>query len=103
LEGLVYRVNRDSLEGTVDAEKTREALYHTFQYRGLFRADGSWDSTVYKDVNASTLTRNYANAHLELGLTYRRQHKLDDAIAEMERVARMLPYYVQIQRPHCCF
>jgi len=99
LEGLVYRVNRDSLQGAVDAEKVREALYHTFKYRGLFRADGSWDSTVYKDENASTLTRNYANAHLELGFTYRKQHKLDDAIVEMERVVRMFPDYLQAQMP----
>jgi len=99
LEGLVYRVNRDSLEGQIDVEKTREALYHTFKYRGLFRADGSWDSTVYKDENASTLTRNYAAAHLQLAVTYRRQRKLDDAIGEMERVARMFPDYVEVQIP----
>src|SRR5262249_35734864 len=66
LEGLVYRVNRDSLQGGIDVEKTHKALYETFKYRGLFKADGSWDSTVYKDENASTLTRNYAAAHLQL-------------------------------------
>ena len=99
LEGLVYRVNRDSLQGAFDLEKTRRALYETFRYRGLFKADGSWDSTVYKDENASTLTRNYANAHLELAFTYHRQHRLDDAIAEMERVARMFPDYVEVQIP----
>jgi uncharacterized membrane protein len=99
LEGLVYRVNRDSLEGQIDVEKTRDALYHTFKYRGLFLPDGSWDSTVYKDENASTLTRNYAAAHLQLAVTYRRQHKLDEAIAEMERVARMFPDYVEVQIP----
>jgi hypothetical protein len=99
LEGLVYRVNRDSLEGAIDVEKTRRALYDTFKYRGLFTADGSWDSTVYKDENASTLTRNYAAAHLQLAITFRREHKLDQAIAEMERVGRMFPDYVEVQIP----
>jgi tetratricopeptide (TPR) repeat protein len=99
LEGLVYRVNRDSLEGQVDEPATRNALYRTFKYRGLFKADGSWDSTVYKDENASTLTRNYAAAHLQLAVYYRKQRKLDDAIAEMERVSRMFPDYVEVQIP----
>jgi hypothetical protein len=99
LEGLVYRVNRDSLQGAIDVEKTRKALYETFKYRGLFLADGSWDSTVFKDENASTLTRNYAAAHMQLAVTYRRQHRLDEAIAEMERVARMFPDYVEVQIP----
>jgi hypothetical protein len=99
LEGLVYRVNRDSLEGMIDIEQTKKALYQTFKYRGLFMPDGSWDSTVFKDENASTLTRNYAAAHLQLAVTYRRQHRLDEAIAEMERVTRMFPDYVEVQIP----
>ena len=99
LEGLVYRVNRDSLQGAIDVAKTRKALYETFKYRGLFHADGSWDSTVFKDENASTLTRNYAAAHLQLAVTYRHEHRIDDAIAEMERVARMFPDYVEVLVP----
>jgi hypothetical protein len=99
LEGLVYRVNRDSLQGQIDEPVTRDALYHTFKYRGLFKADGSWDSTVYKDENASTLTRNYAAAHLQLAMTYRKERRIDDAIGEMERVARMFPDYIEVQIP----
>ena len=99
LEGLVYRVNRDSLQGAMDEEKTRQVLYETFKYRGLFTPDGSWDSTVYKDENASTLTRNYAAAHMQLAVSYRRQQRLDDAIVEMERVVRMFPDYVEVQIP----
>src|SRR6266487_735992 len=51
LEALVYRVNTDSLQGKVDVEATRRALYDVFKYRGLFLADGSWDPQVYKDEN----------------------------------------------------
>ncbi len=99
LEGLVYRVNRDTLQSPLDEEMTRKALYETFRYRGLFRADGSWDSTVFKDDNASTLTRNYAAAHLQLAVAHRRRGEIDQAIAEMERVARMFPDYIEVQIP----
>jgi tetratricopeptide (TPR) repeat protein len=99
LEGLVYRVNRDTLHESIDVERTRNALYHLFKYRGLFKADGSWDSTVYKDENASTLSRNYAAAHIQLAYWYRRHGQLDAAIAEMERVGRMFPDFVEVMAP----
>ena len=99
LEGLVYRVNRDTLQDRVDVPATRKALYETFRYRGLFKPDGGWDSTVYKDENASTLSRNYAAAHLQLAFTYRRLGQIDTAITEMERVARMFPDLVEVLIP----
>lgn len=99
LEGLVYRVNRDSLQGAIDVAATEKALYETFRYQGLFNADGSWDTTVYKDENASTLSRNYAAAHLQLAFHYRRAGRLPRAIEEMERVSRMFPDYVEVQVP----
>ena len=100
LEGLVYRVNRDSLQGTLDVETTRHALYDEFRYRGLFKSDGTWDPSVYKDENAATLSRNFAAAHLQLAYYYRRHGQLDLAIAEMERVSRMFPdYYADVQVP----
>jgi hypothetical protein len=46
LEGLVDRVNRDTLQGPVDVPATEWNLYHRFKYRGLFDADGRWDRTV---------------------------------------------------------
>lgn len=99
LEALVYRVNRDSLQGDVDVEATRNALYKTFRYGGLFKPDGSWDPSVYKDENSATLSRNYAAAHLQLAFKYRRAGDLDRGIAELERVARMFPDYVEVQLP----
>jgi tetratricopeptide (TPR) repeat protein len=91
LEGLVSRVNRDTLQGAVDEPRTRENMYHRFQYRGLFNADGSWDASVYKDNQASIITSNYGAAHEQLSFYYRDHHRLDAAIAEMERVRRMFP------------
>jgi len=99
LEGLVYRVNRDTLQGSINVPVTVNSLYDVFKYRGLFRADGSWDSTVYKDENATTLSRNYAAAHIQLAYWYRRHGKLDDAIAEMERVGRMFPDFTEVLVP----
>jgi Tfp pilus assembly protein PilF len=96
LEGLVYRVNRDSLQGAIDVPATAHNLYHRFRYGGLFNPEGSWDLTVFKDENASTLTRNYASAHVQLAFHYRRQGRLDRAILEMERVQRMFPDYTDV-------
>jgi hypothetical protein len=99
LEGLVYRVNPDTLHPDVDEPVTHRALYENFKYRGLFTGDGSWDTTVYKDENAATLSRNYAAAHLQLAFHYRKIGHLDQAISEMERVSRMFPDYTQVMIP----
>jgi hypothetical protein len=99
LEGLVYRVQPDTLHSDIDLEATRHNMYDVFKYRGLFFADGSWDSTVYKDENASTLSRNYAAAHLQLAFEYEKSHELPKAIAELERVERMFPGYVDVLVP----
>jgi hypothetical protein len=99
LQGLVYEVKTDSLQGGLDVEATKQALYRTFKYRGLFTADGAWDSTVYKDENSETLSRNYAAAHLQLALHYRRAGDIHAAIAEMERIGRMFPNYPEVLLP----
>ena len=99
LEGLVYRVNRDSLQDPVDEPVTRHSLYSVFKYRGLFNPDGSWDKKVYKDDNAATLSRNYAAAHLQLAFWYRKRQEMGRSIAELERVQRMFPDYVEVAIP----
>jgi tetratricopeptide (TPR) repeat protein len=99
LEGLVYRVNRDTTHAQVDEVATRHALYDVFKYRGLFFKDGTWDTTVYKDENASTLSRNFAAAHLQLAFNARRRGQLDLAIAEMERAGRMFPDWAEMLIP----
>jgi tetratricopeptide (TPR) repeat protein len=90
-QGLVYEVKADTAQAGFDEAATRKALYETFQYRGLFEKDGSWDKKVFKDENASTLTRNYAAAHLQLAYHYRNTGRLPAAIQEFERIARMFP------------
>jgi len=99
LQGLVYEVKTDSNKAGLDVAATRHALYDVFKYRGLFTADGSWDTTVYKDDNSETLSRNFAAAHLQLALHYRKEHQLPAAIAEMERVQRMFPNFAEVLLP----
>ncbi len=99
LEGLVYRVNPDTLQGEIDVPATERNLYHRFRYGGLFNPDGSMDCTVYKDESAVTLSRNYAAAHLQLAYHYHQRRELGRAIMEMERVQRMFPDYVDVLIP----
>jgi tetratricopeptide (TPR) repeat protein len=99
LEGLVHKVYTDSVTVAVNEPVTRKSLYETFLYRGLFTPDGSWDSTVFKDENAATLSRNYAAAHLQLAFYYRKLGQMDRAVSEMERVARMFPDFAEIMVP----
>jgi hypothetical protein len=99
LQGLVYEVKADSNQAGIDVAATHKALYETFKYRGLFTADGSWDSTVYKDENSETLSRNFAAAHLQLAMRYRKDGNMQAAISEMERVGRMFPHYPEVMLP----
>lgn len=99
LQGLVHEVKLDTTQAGIDVPAVEKALYQTFLYRGLFTADGAWDSTVYKDENASTLSRNYASAHLQLAYHHRRQGDMAAAIAEMERIQKMFPDYASVQIP----
>ncbi len=99
LQGLVYDVKSDTAQAGFDEPATRKAMYETFKYRGLFLPDGSWDKKVYKDENASTLTRNYAAAHLQLAFYYHERRELPKAIAEMERVERMFPEFSDVLLP----
>lgn len=97
LQGLVYEVKRDSNQAGFDAAATEHSLYHLFLYRGLFTRDMAWDSTVYKDDNASLLSHNYASAHLQLAWWYRKHGQLDKALAEMQTVQRMFPDLTEVE------
>ena len=98
-KGIVQQVMFDSTKAGLDLEATHKALYETYKYRGLLTADGSWDPKVYKDDNAQNLSKNYAFAHMQLAQAYRRANDFPHAIAEMERVSRMFPDWIEIQLP----
>jgi tetratricopeptide (TPR) repeat protein len=98
-EGIVQEVMTDSTKAGFDEPATREALYKTYKYRGLIQDDGTWDPHVFKDENAQNLSKNYAFAHMELAMHYRRQRQFPQAIAEMQFVERMFPNWVEALTP----
>src|SRR5262245_8505410 len=98
-QGIVQKVVTDSTKAGFDEPATRDALYRTFRYRGLIQEDGTWDPKVFKDENAQNLSKNYAFAHMQLALHYRREKDYAKAVSEMERVQRMFPDWVEIQLP----
>lgn len=98
-KGLVYEVQTDSARGGIDIDATKKALYQTFLYRGLFLPDGRWDPKVFKDDNATTLSRNYAAAHMQLAATFHKRGDIRGAIGEMERIQRMYPDWVDLLMP----
>jgi Protein of unknown function (DUF2723)/Tetratricopeptide repeat len=98
-QGIVQKVLRDSSLAGLDVDATRHALYDVYKYRGLLSADGSWDPKVFKDDNAQNLSKNYAFAHVQLAQEHKRNKDFPRAIAEMERVVRMFPSWVEIQLP----
>jgi len=99
-QGIVQEVMTDSTKAGFDEPATRHALYEVYKYRGLIDPkDGTWDPHVYKDDNAQNLSKNYAFAHMELAMYYRRVREFPHAITEMEYVQRMFPTWVEIQVP----
>ncbi len=97
LEALVYRIEEDSVATRLDTLRTRQNLYETFLYRGLFAADGTYLEKPYKDPNAYRLSQNYAAAHLQLGFRYRLDGKPREAVAELERILRMYPTFPAVR------
>jgi tetratricopeptide (TPR) repeat protein len=98
-QGIVQEVMTDSAKAGFDEPATRNALDHVYLYRGLLLADGSWDPHVYKDENAQNLSKNYAFAHMELAMHYRKLRDFPQAIAQMEFVERMFPSWVEALGP----
>jgi tetratricopeptide (TPR) repeat protein len=98
-EGIVQEVMHDSSKAGFDEPATTHALYDVYKYRGLIRPDGTWDPHVYKDENAQNLSKNYAFAHMELAMHYRRQREFPKAISEMQYVERMFPNWVEALIP----
>ena len=52
---------------------TRKALYETFKYRGLFTTTAPGTRPSTRTRTPSTLSRNYAAAHLQLAFDYRQE------------------------------
>ncbi len=93
LEGLVFRIEPDSVATRLDTLLTRKNMYEVFRYDGLYTKDGTYLDVPYKDENAYRLTQNYAAAHMQLAFRYRQDGRRAEAIAELERILRMYPKF----------
>jgi tetratricopeptide (TPR) repeat protein len=94
LEALNYRIHPEAGPAArVDLEKTLYALDHIFIWRGILNPDGTRDTLLYKDENASRLTENYAAAYVQAAFEYRTRKQFDQALALMNKAALMSPDY----------
>jgi hypothetical protein len=100
LEGLAYRIvdgavaNPGILFGGrtwVNEAVVRRRLDREYSYRSLYDESGRLLAHPYKDENALRMAQNYPAARLELAYALRRQGRIAEGIAELERVDRMAP------------
>ncbi len=81
------------LEDNVDLVRTRRNLEELYRYRGLLRADGTLDPSVYRDDNDQKLCTNYAAAWARMALAYRNRADMDQAVECMQRAVMIAPHY----------
>ncbi len=62
MEGVVFKVGDRNPSGQeeIDVDLALHNLREVYSYRGLLKADRSYDERVYKDENAQRLVQNYA-------------------------------------------
>ncbi|MBD3336575.1 MAG: DUF2723 domain-containing protein [Candidatus Eisenbacteria bacterium] len=97
MEGLVFRVDEPGAENRVDVEATRRNLAEVFKYRSLLDETGEYDSTVYKDKNASTLVQNYASGWVRIAHRYIQEgtdgESREKALEALERARKISPSF----------
>jgi len=86
MEGMVYRVTRETGKFMVNANKMEELLFKVFKFRGVA------DTTVHKDENDYRLLANYSTSFLSLADTLRRTGKYEEAIKLAEWNLKLLPW-----------
>jgi tetratricopeptide (TPR) repeat protein len=86
-EGLVDRLVPEEGKDMLDPVIFRHNLWDVYRYRGLA------DMNVYKDDNTIGLLMNYSERFIDLADYYRSHDQTEDAIAALEKSARVLPDY----------
>ena len=76
LEGVVYKLVRETGDNMRDFAKMAENVDKVYDFRGILTADGTHDTSVYRDANQKTLVQNYSGSFIRLG-----QHSEDLAAA----------------------
>ncbi len=100
MEGLVFRIHQKPTDERIDVARTVNNLNHVYRYQGLVIRDstaangfGKFDSTVYKDDNATKLSQNYAAAFSRAAIALYQDGKTAEALNEMDKAEVVSPYF----------
>jgi tetratricopeptide (TPR) repeat protein len=85
MEGMAYRVVKETGEMMVEPEIMRDKLFNVFRFRGVN------DPKVHKDENDERLLLNYTSCFLALADTLRKAKEYDEAIQVTKKVSELLP------------
>jgi tetratricopeptide (TPR) repeat protein len=93
MEGLVFRIYRDRVSDNIDVAKLQDNLDHKYHYRGFLTPAGDYDTSVYKDEQATRLLQNYAAARVQLAVGLNTAGKRDEASAQLDQVRKYARYF----------
>ena len=93
MEGLVFRIYKDPVNNQFDVVKLDENLNHKYHYRGFLTPTGEYDTSVYKDDQATRLLQNYAAGRLRLAAGLHQQGNDVQARAELEKIQKYARYF----------
>ncbi len=85
MNGMMYRVKKDSGKEMVDIDGTIGLYQNTFRFRGVA------DSTVFKDENAARLTNNYSAGFLMASEGLRKKGDYSEAIQLAKQSLGVVP------------
>jgi tetratricopeptide (TPR) repeat protein len=93
LEGIVYKLVREKGDNMRDFARMAENVDDVYDFRGILTADGTHDTSVYRDANQATLVQNYSGSFIRLG-----QHSEDLAAQAATGAEREAHVETAIQR-----
>ena len=99
MQGVALEVV-DPLPGSgerIDPDLTLHNLRDVYLYRGLLRRDGSYDSSVFKDENATHLVHNYSVAYLRVAEALVDRGDVPGAKAALEQAGQISPDFHQVR------
>ncbi|MCA9758362.1 MAG: DUF2723 domain-containing protein [Candidatus Eisenbacteria bacterium] len=93
MEGLNFRV-AEPVPGDpdrVDLDKTLDLAWNKYRYRGILTESGEYDGSVYKDLNATRLTQNYAACYLRAADELYAEGAEEEAERNVQRAESIAP------------
>ena len=93
MEGLVFRIYKDPVTNPMDVEKLLDNLDNKYHYRGFLTPTGEYDTSVYKDEQATRLLQNYAAGRVQLAVGLHQLGRTDEARANLDIVRKYAQYF----------